>query len=138
VALSARYLVDKSALARFPVPAVETRLRPLLEDGAIATCTIIDLEVLYSSRSLVDYEAILQERRALDTAPITEAVMRTAIDLQHELARRGQHRVPIPDLIISAAALKANLVVLHYDRDFERIADVGGAAQEWVVPQGSV
>ncbi len=138
MALSAHYLADKSALARFPVPAVEARLRPLLEDGEIATCTIVDLEVLYSSRNLADYEAILEERRALDTAPITDDVMRTAVELQHELARRGQHRVPIPDLIISAAALKANLVVLHYDSDFGRIADVGGAAHEWVVPQGSV
>jgi predicted nucleic acid-binding protein len=60
------------------------------------------------------------------------------IELQHALARRGQHRVPIPDLIISAAALLANLVVLHYDADFERIAAVGGAAHEWVVPQGSL
>ena len=137
MALSARYLADKSALARFPLPAVEARLRPLLEDGAIATCAVVDLEVLYSSRSLVDYEAILQERRALDTAPITEAVLRTAVELQHELARRAQHRVPIPDLIISAAALQANLVVLHYDRDFERMAEVGGANHEWVVPHGS-
>jgi predicted nucleic acid-binding protein len=138
VALRARYIADKSALARFPVPAVEARIRPLLEDGAIATCAIVDLEVLYSSRSLVDYEAILQERRALDAAPINEDVMRLAVELQRELARRGQHRVPIPDLIISAAALRANLVVLHYDGDFERIAEVGGATQEWVVPQGSV
>jgi predicted nucleic acid-binding protein len=64
--------------------------------------------------------------------------MALAVDLQHELARRGQHRVPIPDLIISAAARTAGLVVLHYDTDFERIAAAGGAAQEWVVPQGSV
>jgi predicted nucleic acid-binding protein len=64
--------------------------------------------------------------------------MAKAIDLQHELARRGQHRVPIPDLIISAAALAANLVVLHYDSDFEQLADAGGAPHEWVVPRGSV
>ncbi len=138
MALSARYLADKSALARFPVPAVNERLRPLLEDGDIATCAIVDLEVLYSSRNLGDYEEILDERRSLDAAPITPEVMAAAVELQHELARLGQHRVPIPDLIISAAALKANLVVLHYDADFERIAAVGGAAHEWVVPQGSV
>jgi predicted nucleic acid-binding protein len=138
VALSARYLADKSALARFPVPAVEARLRPLIEDGEVATCAIVDLEVLYSSRNLSDYEGVLQERMSLDAAPITPEVMSTAIELQHELARRGQHRVPIPDLIISAAARRANLVVLHYDSDFERIAAVGGAAHEWVVPKGSV
>lgn len=138
MALRGRYLADKSALARFPVPAVEARLRPLLEEGQIATCAIVDLEVLYSSRNLGDDEQILEERMSLDAAPITPEVMAGAIELQHELARRGQHRVPIPDLIISAAARQANLVVLHYDRDFERLAEVGGATHEWVVPQGSV
>lgn len=138
MALIATYLADRSALARFPVPSVAARLRPLLEEGALATCAIVDLEVLYSSRNLVDYEEILEERGSLDNAPITPEVMTTAIDLQHELARRGQHRVAIPDLIISAAALLADLVVLHYDEDFERIAAAGGAPQEWVVPRGSV
>lgn len=114
------------------------RLQPLLEEGLIATCAIVDLEILFSARGLSDYEAVLEERRALDSAPITPEVMTTAIDLQHELARRGQHRVRIPDLMISAAAKHAGLVVLHYDGDFERIADAGGAPHQWVVAKGSV
>lgn len=138
MALTAIYLADKSALARFGVPEVGARLRPLLEGGDLATCAIVDLEVLYSSRNLAGYEAVLEERRSLDAASITPEVMASAIDLQHELARRGQHRVPIPDLIISAAALLNGLVVLHYDSDFERIAAAGRADHEWVVPQGSV
>ncbi|MBV8196359.1 MAG: PIN domain nuclease [Candidatus Dormibacteraeota bacterium] len=138
MALSARYLADKSALARFPLPAVGQRLRPLLEEGSIATCAIVDLEVLYSARNLTDYEAVLEEHRSLDAAPITPKVMTGALELQHALARRGHHRIPIPDLVISAAAHSVGLVVLHYDADFERIAEVGGAAHEWVVPQGSV
>jgi predicted nucleic acid-binding protein len=137
VALSARYLADKSALARFPVAAVARRLRPLLEDGVLATCAIVDLEVLYSSRNFSVYEETLQERRSLDDAPITPEVMSRAIDLQHALSERGQHRLPIPDLVISAAAQVAGLVVLHYDADFERIAAAGGAPHEWVVPQGT-
>ena len=138
MALIATYLADKSALARFPIPEVGARLRALLEAGDLATCAIVDLEVLYSSRKLADYEEILEERHSLDAAPITPEVMAQAVELQHELARRGQHRIPIPDLIISAAALHARLVVLHYDSDFERIAAAGGADHEWVVPQGSV
>jgi predicted nucleic acid-binding protein len=137
VALSATYLADKSALARFPVAAVARRLRPLLEEGRVATCAIVDLEVLYSSRNLADYEETLEERRSLDDAPITPEVMSRAIDLQRALAERGQHRLPIPDLVISAAAQVAGLVVLHYDADFERIAAAGGAPHEWVVPQGT-
>ncbi|MGH9920772.1 MAG: PIN domain nuclease [Nitrososphaerales archaeon] len=138
MALAAAYLADKSALARFPFPAVAARLGPLLEDGLIATCAIVDLEVLYSARSLVDYEEVMVERRSLDSAPVTPEVMDSAIDLQHALARRGQHRIPIPDLVISAAAKNSGLVVLHYDADFERIAEVGGAHQEWVVAHGTI
>lgn len=138
MALVARYLADKSALARFPIPAVARRLRPLLEEGSVATCAIVDLELLYSARNLVHYDQVLDERRSLDQAPITPEVMAKAIELQHELAGHGQHRVPIPDLVISAAADIAGLTVLHYDADFERIADVGGAAQEWIVPRGSI
>lgn len=138
MALSARYLADKSALARFPVPAVGARLRLLMDGGLLATCAIVDLEVLYSARALADYEGTLEERKSFDSAPITPEVMATAIDLQHALARRGQHRVPIPDLVISATAKHAGLVVLHYDSDFERIANAGGAGHEWVVPPGSV
>ena len=137
MALSATYLADKSALARFPVAAVARRLRPLMEEGLVATCAIVDLEVLYSSRNLADYEEILEERRSLDDAQITPQVMSRAIELQHALAERGQHRLPIPDLVISAAAQVAGLVVLHYDADFERIAAAGGAPHEWVVPQGT-
>jgi predicted nucleic acid-binding protein len=109
-----------------------------MEEGLIATCALVDLEILYSTRALTDYEAVREERRSLDGAPITPEVMSKAIDLQHALARRGQHRVPIADLVISAAALETGLVVLHYDADFERIAEVGGASHEWVVPRGSI
>jgi predicted nucleic acid-binding protein len=138
LALSAAYLADKSALARLSLPAVASRVVPLLEDGLIASCAIIDLEVLYSARSQADYEEVLEERRSLDSAPITPEVMDTAIELQHALARRGQHWIPIPDLVISAAAKHARLVVLHYDEDFARIRQAGGARHEWVVPQGTI
>ena len=108
-----------------------------MEEGLVATCAIVDLEVLYSSRNLADYEEILEERRSLDDAPITPEVMSRAIELEYALAGRGQHRLPIPALVISAAAQVAGLVVLHYDADFERIAAAGGAPHEWVVPQGT-
>jgi predicted nucleic acid-binding protein len=134
----AAFLADKSALARFAHPEVARRLRPLLEEGLIATCAIIDLEVLFSARSLVDYEAVRAEREGLDDVPITPEVMRRSIDVQHELARRGQHRVPIPDLIIAAAAERAGLSLLHYDADFERIAEVTGQPQEWVASRGAI
>lgn len=138
MALTARYLADKSALARFSHPAVERRLRPLVEEGVVATCAVVDLEVLYSARNAADYRAILEERRGFESVPITPDVMDRALEVQGLLARRGQHRVPIPDLILAAAAESVRLAVLHYDADFERIAKATKQRHEWVVPRGTV
>ncbi len=136
--MRATHLADKSARARGAISEVEARLGPLLEAGLVATCAVVDLEVLYSARNVSDYEVTLQRRRALEDAPITPEVTALAVSLQHALARQGQHRLPIPDLLISAAAKVAGLTVLHYDADFERLAAAGGAAQEWIVPAGSI
>lgn len=138
MALTASHLADKSALARLPLPSVRARVVPMLVEGLIATCPIVDLEVLFSARSHADYELLLEERRALPSVPIDEAVTDRAIDVQRRLARVARHRVPIPDLLLAAAAEQADLAVLHYDRDFEVIADVTGQPQEWVAPAGSL
>ena len=62
-----------------------------------------------------------------------------AIDVQGELADQGRHRaVGLEDLLIAAAAEQAGLAVLHYDRDFDLIAEVTGQPTEWVVPPGTV
>lgn len=104
----------------------------------VATCAVVDLEVLYSARNAAAYQAIFEERRGFESVPITPAVMGRALEVQGLLARRGQHRVPIPDLILAAAADSVRLALLHYDADFERIASVTKQKHEWVVPRGTV
>jgi predicted nucleic acid-binding protein len=74
----------------------------------------------------------------LPRARIDDGVLDRAFEVQGLLADRGQHRLPIPDLVIAAAAESAGLTVLHYDTDFERIADITGQAQDWVVGRGTV
>ena len=58
---TATYPADKSALARFPLAPVARRLRPLMEEGLIATCAIVDLEVVYSSRNVGDSEWVVPQ-----------------------------------------------------------------------------
>ncbi|HBL30744.1 MAG TPA: hypothetical protein DD490_28245 [Acidobacteria bacterium] len=65
-------------------------------------------------------------------------MVRRALDVQGLLARIGHHRVAIPDLTIAAVAESAQLTILHYDRDYDVIAQVTGQAVEWVVARGSV
>ena len=137
--MRARYLVDKSALARMPLEPVRSRLAPIIEAGEAATCAIIDLEVLYSARNHQDHERIRQRRSlAYHTVPVTEAILQRAIEIQGELARSGRHRVPIPDLIIAAAAESSGLTLLHYDHDYDMIAEVTRQPAEWVVERGTV
>ena len=47
MAVAPLYLVDKSALARMPLESVRRRLAPIIEAGEAATCSIVDLEVLF-------------------------------------------------------------------------------------------
>lgn len=133
------YLIDKSALARIQNPAVERRLAPVIESGEAATCAIVDLEILYSTRNRQEHTRV-RTRRALAYRKIelTEAIFKRAMDVQELLAGRGRHRLPIPDLIIAAAAETAGMTVLHYDADFDTIAAVTRQNVEWVVPRGSL
>lgn len=137
--MTARYLVDKSALAGMMHATVRDRLAPIIEAGEAATCGIIDLEVLFSARNYDDHVEI-RRRRALayERVSIDDGVFDRAVEIQAELARSGRHRVPIPDLLIAAASESAELVLLHYDSDFDTIAEVTGQPAEWVVPRGTV
>jgi predicted nucleic acid-binding protein len=122
-----------------PLPTVQERLAPIIQSGAAATCALVDLAVLYSARNHRDHERIrVRRRHAYVQIPMNEAIFERAITVQSELAKRGQHRLPIPDLIVAAAAESAGLTVLHYDADFDRIAGVTHQPVEWVVPRGSV
>lgn len=140
MAVSARYLIDKSALARRSRPSVEQRLEPLMEGGLLATCGLVELEILFSARGGEEHRRVATDRRTIyELVPIEQPTFDRALAVQEALAYRGTHRaVPVTDLVIAAAAERAGLCVLHYDQDFERIAAVTGQPTEWVVPAGSV
>jgi predicted nucleic acid-binding protein len=61
-----------------------------------------------------------------------------ARQVQRLLASRSQRGRKIPDLLIAAAAEEAELIVLHYDADFDLIAKATGQRCQWVVPAGSI
>jgi predicted nucleic acid-binding protein len=136
----ATYLADKSALTRRETrPQVRQVIEPLLLSGAVATCGIVDLELLYSASSPAVYASLATSLRALPRVLVTEAIVDRALDVQARLAKRSQHRaVPLPDLIVASCAESAGLTVLHYDADYERIAEITGQPTRWVLPRGSV
>jgi predicted nucleic acid-binding protein len=136
----AQFLADKSALTRRETrPKVRAVLEPLLLSGRIATCGIVDLELLFSARDPAGYGRLATALQGMPRAPITEAVVERALEVQAELAARSLHRsVPLPDLLVAACAELGGLTVLHYDADFDRIAAITQQPTKWVVERGSV
>jgi hypothetical protein len=134
------YLADKSALVHMTNASVASKLGPLIIDGEVATCGVVELEILYSARSQRDLLSTRARRSiAYPRIAMSEADFVRAEDVMAELAKRGHHRaVSLPDLLIAAAAERAGLTVLHYDVDYDVIAQVTGQRVEWVAPKGSL
>lgn len=132
------YLVDESAFEqqRHSTAANET-LRALASENRLATCEIVALGLLYSARSAADYEQRWADLQALPWLHVTKAVMTRAMSTQRLLAARGQHRRPIPDLVIAASAAEHGATLLHYDRDFDLIAAVTGQPTRWIIDPGT-
>ncbi|GLF94570.1 PIN domain nuclease [Streptomyces yaizuensis] len=134
----ARYLVDKSVWARAGKPGVRAALEPRLLRGLVGTSGIVDLEMLYSARNGDEYRRMLSRRRAFEWFPTTDEIVTRAIEVQGICADKGHHRaLSIPDLLVAATAERHGLTVLHYDGDFDLIAEATGQPAEWVVPRGT-
>ena len=137
--MPARYIADTSAISRMRSEAVSERLAPILRSGQVATCSVVELEVLYSAQNAKDLRETRERRKSLPLVEMDQLDFDRAADVMEELARRGQHRsVGLPDLLVAACAERTGLTLIHYDSDFDAIASVTSQATEWVVPRGSV
>jgi len=94
-------------------------------------------ELLYSARDAIELAQLRVDLSALPYLTMTPAADTQVGNTMAALAARGQHRTPIPDLMLAAIAHATSAVVLHYDADYERIAMVTGQPHEWIVPRGS-
>ena len=103
----------------------------------VATPVYTGLES-YINAPGVAMEADADDLSLLGTLHIDRGVEEQVTEIMKLLAATGQHRAPsIADLFVAAVAGTRNATVLHYDKDFELIADVTGQRQEWVIPRGT-
>lgn len=134
------YLIDTSAWSRLRQPIAGKRITTILAEGLAATCVPLDLEDGRSARDFRDATTIRARRaQVMIDLPIIPAVATRARDLQLALTARGHHRAAGPvDVLVAAAAAEYSATVLHYDRDFDLISDIGGPRSEWVAPAGTL
>lgn len=137
-------LLDNSAWARLgdtAVPDVRAaEIAGALEAGDVATCLPFLLEAGYSARNVRDHDELMDELLALPYFHLDAVVERRALDAQRQLARIGHHRLPPVDLLVAAVADRFDLAVLHYDRDYDVIAEKTDLSftSEWLVPRGTL
>jgi predicted nucleic acid-binding protein len=124
----ALYLIDTSGLFRILQDKLRQAWSDQLAAGVIATCPIVELEFLYSARSLADR---LEKMRLLHDlfgwVPTSDHVWERAQEVQQALTESGTHRSAGPvDLLIAATAERERLTVLCDDHDFQTVAAVTG------------
>jgi predicted nucleic acid-binding protein len=120
-------LLDNSAWSRLLSGGVPQERREaiieLMIDRQLWTCLPFLLEAGYSARSGGDRKAMMARLEQLPRVPVDAEVERLALEAQRELAEVGHHRLAPSDLVIAACAHRARAEVLHYDRDFDLIAE---------------
>lgn len=102
---------------------------------------MVRLELLYSAPNADDFAGLVEDLDALPSCPIGENEWKRALWVYGELAKQGgshQRSVMHPDLLIAAAAEALDVPVLHYDDDYERIAEITGQPHDWLAPRGSL
>jgi predicted nucleic acid-binding protein len=140
MAAVASHLADTSALARLRRPEVTAVLGPLIEAGLVATCGVIEFELGWATRTSAEFDQLRSDRdTGYEWLATHDEDWRRALAVQAALWRGGQIRaVGFPDLLVAAVAERERVTVLHYDADYDLIAQVTGQPTQWVAPRGTV
>ena len=135
-------VVDNSAFQRGGHEIVRDEWVQALQDGRLYRTPILELEVLYSARNAREYAELRDELEALRPLQLTTAIVDAALGAQAELAHHaaGFHRLAHQDYLVAAIAAAHGLGVLHYDADFDRLAEHSslGFDSVWIAAAGAL
>jgi len=137
-------LLDNSAWARLTTGVVvRDRAQAIAEwmhRGELAICLPFLLEAGYSARSAADRKTLMAQLAELPRVAIDNEVERLSLQAQRELAEIGHHRLAPMDVMIAACAHRAEAGVLHYDGDYDILAEHTSLVfeSEWLAEPGSL
>lgn len=107
--------------------------------GLVLVCDLVALELTRLAPNEARAREIADRMELFESVRMPEGLWRRVRELQLQLAAGGNHRrIPPADLLISASAEAAGVPLVHYDRDYERIAAVSSVDQRWMVADGSL
>jgi predicted nucleic acid-binding protein len=107
--------------------------------GRVLVCDLVILELTRLAPNETRAREVADRLDTFELVPMPAALWSRARQLQVSLASRGEHRrVPPVDLLIGSAAEAAGVPLIHYDRDYERIASVSELEHRWFLPDGTL
>jgi predicted nucleic acid-binding protein len=120
-------------------PALTEWFNTEVRSGRVLICDLIVLELVRLAPNQARAHELATRLGAFDALAMPQDLWRRARGVQLAMAANGDHRrCPPPDLLIAATAEHANVPLVHYDRDYERIASVTGQPHAWFVPDGTL
>jgi predicted nucleic acid-binding protein len=93
-----------------------------------AVCGLVAVEVLSFVSDDDQYRAVSEDFSAYHRLPTGEAEYAAAVTLGRAMRAHGV-TIPATDLVIAATAINHRALLLHADRHFERIAELGELRQ---------
>lgn len=133
-------LVDASAWARAEHPTTRDGWLAALLGNRLRLSPLVRVEILLSTRSGGEFDRLAEHLDAIRPAPLSTSVIRAAEAAMRALAHRsaGAQRVPIVDYLVAAAAQELGAAVIHYDRDYDTLAEVLEFESIWLAPAGTL
>jgi hypothetical protein len=120
-------------------PELAAWFNTAVEAGLVLACDLVILELTRLAPNERRAREVADRLAAFEAIPMSTELWGRARETQLALAASSDHRrVPSADLLLAAAAEEAGVALVHYDRDYERIAAASGLRQEWLVPDGTL
>jgi predicted nucleic acid-binding protein len=101
---------------------------------------LVRFEILLSARDGQSFDTLAERLSALHKAPLNGSVIAAAERAMGALAGRsaGSHRLPIVDYLVAASAQELGAAVIHYDRDYDTLAELLDFESIWLAPAGAL
>jgi len=118
-------------------PELATWFNAAVEAGLVLVCDLVILELTRLAPNEQRAREVAGRLASFEAIPMPAGLWARARETQLALASAGDHRrVPPADLLLAAAAEESGVALVHYDRDFERIATASELRQRWLAPDG--
>jgi predicted nucleic acid-binding protein len=121
-------------------PTTRDRWLAALLGDRLRLSPLVRMEILLSARGGDEFDHLAERLGTIRAAPLSASVVRAAEAAMRALSHRstGSQRLPVVDYLVAAAAQELGAAVIHYDNDYDTLAEVMEFESIWLAPAGTL